>query len=416
MAELERVVSVLPDGTLNHNVMRNAILLLGGAIEARGVGHVVLDGNDPDFARTLLGHTADPSTAIYVGHRFYDLGLAYSDSQGERRRNFFEIFDRPVFAILQDHPFSRFMWARIQHASLTTHFVSPTPEFQVEAQLLNPALCHFSTVSASVTEAPVPARDLRPLRQRPVDLFMSCRFNRTTPSLEQLRNRYATTGHPMTKVIDEVFESGMTERDRPILQLFLDAFGRHLGTPFRIACPMTKADAEHSLVLSCIDLRIRFERRLKVLRGLAQLDPRLRIVVTLAAAARDGIPELRDRANVELIGPVEASRAREIFLQSKFAVNVMPTYVSFVTERVSNAMSLGCCVISDRNNHIARTFAAGEEILFMEDCDPQGLQTYFRDRLDEAEAIAVRGREKARDAFSVTRFADDLLAVMRAAI
>src|SRR3546814_346458 len=153
------------------------------------------------------------------------------------------------------------------------------------------------------------------------------------------------------------------------------------GLPW-LASPMSQHDRAVMEVHSCIDNRIRFDCRIAVLQGLARLGPALRIVVTLSPSDRAHVPALKDRPHIELTGRITAARARELFLKSKFAINVTPTYVSFVTERVSNAMALGCCVISDRSRHLAATFAEDEEILFMEDCDPRGVSRYFRDDLE----------------------------------
>ncbi|GAB4392625.1 MAG: hypothetical protein Tsb0032_09000 [Kiloniellaceae bacterium] len=413
MPELQRIASVLPDGTFNYNVMRNGIRLLGEAIEARGLAHVTLDGNDSGFQRDLLRHLADPATAVYLGHRFYDMGLVFSEGAGHVRRNLFEVMDRPVFAMLQDHPFSRFMWQRIQFASATTHFVAPTPEFEAEARFVNPRLSHFHTVSEAATE-PAPAEaEVKPLAERPIDVFMSCSFNHTTPTVEELRQRHVAAGSPLVRVIDEVLESGIVERDRPILQLFLGAYERHFGTPFTVSNPMTQEDLGVMLVLSCLDLRIRLERRLKVVRALARLDPDLRMVVTLPPAARGQVPGLTDRRNIELIDRVPAQRARHYYLDAKFAINVTPTYLTYVTERLSNAMTLGCCVISDKNRYLAELFPESEEILFMDDCDPAALAPYFRADLDKAQAIADRARRTRTGYFAVDNLAGDLIGVMR---
>ncbi|WP_193366616.1 glycosyltransferase family protein [Pelagibius marinus] len=416
MSDLQRVVSVLPDGTFNHNVMRNAVELLGAAIEARGLEHVILDGGSADFQRQIMTCVAEPHTALYLGHRFYDLSLTYSEAGGPARRNLFEVLDRPVFAMLQDHPFSRFMWPRIEGASQTAHFVAPTPEFEAEARFVNPRLSHFHTVAAVVTEVPPAAEEIRLLAERPLDVFMSCGFNQTTPTVEQLRAQYVRTGSPMVKVIDEVYETGLTLRDGSMLTLFLDSCTRHFGEPPRLSHPMSKVDLSVMLVLSCLDLRIRLDRRLNTVAGLARLDPALRIVVTWNPTRRSMIPGLEQRPNIELVGAVEAARARRLFLAAKFAINVTPTYTTVVTERVSNAMLLGACVISDKNSYLAERFGEGKEILFMDDCDPSGLQPYFRERLDDAQAIAEAGRRKALTEFTTANFADDLIAVMRAAL
>lgn len=416
MADLARVVSVLPDGRLNHNVLRNAITLLGEAIEARGVEHRLLDGNQPDFQRDLLRHLADPCCAVYLGHRYFDLGFVHSDAQGRVRRNLFEALDRPVFATIQDHPFSEFMWSRIEAASRTTHFAMPSAEFVDEARFINPALTQFHTLAPAMTE-PLPAADeIRPLSERSVDIFMSCAFFIIEPHLEDLARQYAAANDPMKGVIDEVYETGMAERDRPLLRLFLEAYRRAFGEPLTVGCPMTRRDRAVMRVLSCIDNRIRFDRRMRVLRQLAQLDPALRIVVTLAPSAGERLAFLGGRDNIRLTGRIDAASARRLYLDARFAINVSPTYVSFVTERVSNAMALGCCVVSDRNSHIAATFAGGEEILFLDDSGVGGLSAWFGERLDQAQAIATRGRAKALERFAVARQADDLLAIMRAVL
>ncbi|MEO3427678.1 hypothetical protein AAFN88_02400 [Pelagibius sp. CAU 1746] len=132
-----------------------------------------------------------------------------------------------------------------------------------------------------VSEAPPAAEEVRPLAERPLDAFMLCSFNVTTPSVEELRAHYAKTASPMVKVIDEVYGTGLLLRNASILALFLDSFQRHFGTPLILNRPMSQADRAALLVLSCIDLRIRLDRRLKTLAGLARLDPELRMVVTL---------------------------------------------------------------------------------------------------------------------------------------
>lgn len=416
MADLARVVSVLPNGRWNHNVLRYAIALLGQAIEARGVDHLVLDGSVPDFHRDLLRHLADPCCAIYLGHRYFDLGFVHSDAEGYRRRNLFEVLDCPVFATMQDHAFSEFMWPRIEAASRTTQFAMPSAEFSDEVRFLNPALTHFHTISPAMTE-PLPADDeIRPLSERSIDIVMSCAFYTTKPRLEDLAQHHAAANSPMTRVIDEVYETASAERDQPLLRLFQDSYQRQFGEPLAIASPMTRQDRAVMQVLSCIDARIRFDRRMKVLRQLAQLDPALRIVVTLSPSDGERLAFLNGRDNIRLTGRIEAAQVRRLCLDARFAINVSPTYVSFVTERVSNAMALGCCVISDRNSHIASTFAGGEEILFVDDRGVGGLSAYFGERLDQAEAIAARGRAKALKRFAVARQADDLLAIMRAVL
>ena len=416
MSGFQRVVSVLPDGKMSHNNLQNIVRLLGQAFEARGVEHLIVDEHSPSFERDLLKYASDPANAIYLGHRFYDLTLGYFDAGGGVRRNLFEVLDRPVFGLIHDHPFSRFMWKRMESASRTTHFIAPTPEFQAEAQFINPGLEHFHTVPPATTEPDLPSIDVRPLAERSVDIFMSGIFSITRPSLEDLRRHYAAVKSPLVKVIDEVYETGVVERDRSIMTLFLEAIERHFGKSLVISCPMTEGDAAVMEVLSCIDMRIRADRRLKILRNLARLDPSLRIVVTLEPGRRAQLRELQDRPNIELTGWIEAARNREIFLESRFAINVCPTYTTYVTERVPNAMVLGCCVVSDKNRHLASIFAESEEILFMDDCDVSVLSQHLRGDLDRAQAIATRGREKALARFSFTDMADGFLDVMRSTL
>src|SRR3546814_1666677 len=98
-------------------------------------------------------------------------------------------------------------------------------------------------------------------------------------------------------------------------------------------------------VLSCIDNRIRFDRRIAVLQGLARLDPALRIVVTLSPPDRERIADLKDRPNIELTGRITASRARALFLQSKRSEEHTPELQSLM--RISYAVF--CLKKNDKN-------------------------------------------------------------------
>ncbi len=413
MAELARIVSVLPDGVMNHNVLRRVIELLAAEIEARGIAHVTLDGCAAGFQQDLLRHVTDPAAGVYLGHRYYDLRLVHSEAQGLARRSLFEALDRPVFATIQDHAFSSFMWSRMENASRTTHFLCPTLEFESEARFINPRLTHFHKGAPTLTEPVPPAADIRPLAERPIDVFMSCAFYTMRPGLGELQQRFLTDRSPMAKVIDAVYETGITARDRPVMQLFLEAYRRFFGEDLVLATPMSRDDHHKIEVLSCLDNRIRLDRRIKVLRSLARLDLPLKIVATLDREDRKRIPEVENNPRVEVVGRIDSTQARRIFLDAKFAINVMPTYLSFVTERPVNAMALGCCVISDRNRHFAETFEEGREILFLDDCEAEGLARYFDSDLAAAQDIATRGRDKAVTDFAVGNYADDLIAVMR---
>src|SRR3546814_19690318 len=92
------------------------------------------------------------------------------------------------------------------------------------------------------------------------------------------------------------------------------------GLPW-LASPMSQHDRAVMEVHSCIDNRIRFDRRIAVLQGLARLDPALRIVVTLSPSARDRLAALKDRPDMELPGRHNAARPPQAFMQYKFPLN-----------------------------------------------------------------------------------------------
>jgi len=412
MSKLQRVVTLVPTGSLNHNLLPTFMGELGQAFSACGLDHIAIDSNSADFLSELLRHATDPHTAIYAGHRFYDLGLVYADASGDRRENLFEVLQRPVFARLADHPFSRFMWSRIGASSRTTHFLTPTMEFQTEAQCLNPALRNFHKVRPSLTVQAPPAEQVPPLAERSIDLFMPCSFNNTNPSLQDLLAYHKGQGSPMAKVIEEVIEVAQDDVDRPIFDTFRSAMERNFGRPFSLGLPLSQADEEALLAVSSIDVRIRTLRRFEVLKSLAQLNPSLRIVITADPRLRENVDVLRNCANLDFIGKVDASRTRELYLSSKYVINVNPSYVSLVSERVRNAMAFGCCVISDKNSHIAEVFAEGREILFMEGWHLGGLNDFLCADVAEAQAIASRGRQRVLADSSIAHLADDIIAVM----
>ncbi|NIA68038.1 glycosyltransferase family 1 protein [Pelagibius litoralis] len=413
MPGFHRVAVIAPKGDYNNNMLPLFAADLGAAFKACGLEVVVIDSNGRDFQRELLRCALDPATAIYAGHFFYDFGLTHADETRSERVSLFEALDRPVFARLADHPFAQFMWRRIEGASRTTHFLTPTMEFKPEAQFLNPALAHFHGVTPSVT-MPVPDEAaVPPLAQRPIDIFMPCSFKAIAPSVEDLRQRYADRGNPMMQVIDESVAAGVADRDRSIMEIFLQAIQRHTGRRFVASFPLEGGDKEILQVLSSVDFKVRTLRRLRVVENLARLDRDLRIVVTIPEAMRDRIPQLQKRPNIELIGKVDVIRAGELYLGSKYVINVNPTYVSLVSERVRNAMAFGCCVISDRSAHIAETFAEGREILFMDEYDPSVLSGHFKEGLEASQAIASSARQRVLADFSVSKLADDIVTVMR---
>ena len=413
MPEFHRVAIVAPKGDFNKNVLPEITAGLAAAFEACGLDVVFIDSTAPEFRRQLLQSASDPATALYAGHFFYDLGLTHSVESGTERMNLFEALDRPVFARIGDHPFAEFMWGRIEGASKTTHFLLPSMEFKPEIQFINPALKHFHLVMPSLTMSVSVEDEVPPLEGRPIDIFMPCGFKNILPSVEELRQRFEAKGNPMVRVIDETLEAGVTERDRPIMDIYMQAIQRHFGARFVTRTPLAAGDREILQVLSTVDFRVRTIRRINVVENLARLDPALRIVITIPETMRETMPQLQDRSNIDLIGTVDTARARSLYLQSKFVVNVNPTYVSLMSERVRNAMALGCCVVSDKNSHSAQTFAEGEEILFMEGYDPASVSRYFKDGLDEAQAIAARARRRALSDFPISKLADDIIAVMQ---
>lgn len=416
MSKLQRVVTLVPRGDFNHNLLPLFIAELGRAIEARGLEHVALDGGAPGFRRDLLKFAADPATAVYAGHRFYDMSLVHSETHHNDRANLFEVLDRPVFARLADHPFTRFMWARIDDASPTTHFFTPTPEFEAEAKFVNSRLTNFHPVTPSLT-VPLPdPQDIRPFAERPIDIFMPCSFNGAVPSVEDVRRHYKERNSPVVGLIDEFYERGLTERDKPLLDIFLEAHERHIGTGLSVSAPLTDRDMRALLVLSATEVKIRCERRFKALTSLAGLDRSLRIAVTAKSNQRGTIPELQDCPNIEWIGKVDAGEAQRLYLSSKFVVNVNPTYVNLVSERVRNAMAHGCCVISDKSAHCAGVFAEGEEILFMKDFDVRPLNDFLTTESEAAQAIGLRARERVLADFSIPRLADEIVSVMEAVL
>lgn len=289
-------------------------------------------------------------------------------------------------------------------------------EFKAETQFLNPQLSHFHQVTPSLTVAPPQDDEVPPLAERKVDVFVPCGIKPISPRLDKYLQHYRSSGHRMAEVVDETVEAGLTAQDQPIMEIFIEAIRRHFGSRFVVESPLSEGDKEILFMLSCADFKIRTLRRLNVIDSLARLNPALRIVVTMPEALRDETPALQDRPNVELIGRVDAAEARRLYLDSKYVVNVNPTYVSLVSERVRNAMAHGCCVISDRSAHAAEMFAEGQEILFMEDFDVAPLDDFLLTQTAAAQAIATRARDRVVRDFSIPRLADDIIAVMRAAL
>ncbi|GAB4392621.1 MAG: hypothetical protein Tsb0032_08980 [Kiloniellaceae bacterium] len=416
MSKLQRVAIVAPKGDYNNNVLPLFARNLAQAFQAKGLETLALDSAASDFRRRLLTAALDPATAVYAGHFFYDMGLVHADEVGSHRMSLFEALDRPVFARIADHPFAEFMWSRIEEAAPTTRFLMPSGEFEAETRFLNPRLTHFHQVTPTLTVEPPADDEVKPLAERGIDLFVPCGIKPISPRMEQYLQRYRESGHRMAQVVDETVEEGLVARDRAIMDIFLEAIRRHFGARFQPASPLSEGDREILFMLSCADFKVRTFRRLNVIDSLTRLDPGLRIVITMPDALRADMPSLRERSNIELIGKVDAAEARRLYLDSRYVLNVNPTYVSLVSERVRNAMAYGCCVISDRTAHAARTYTEGEEILFLQGSDVAPLNDQLKQGLERAQAMATRARRRVLEDSTIPRLADDIAAVMEAAL
>jgi hypothetical protein len=336
----------------NYGVLTAYTAGLEAEFRDRGWAVTMARAAEPGFLATLLQHGTDTDAVGLLGHFFYDLRVSAQNHFNAARIG--DLFRGRLSAMWADHPFTGFMWPRLQDADPRAVYFPADPGFIAAAALINPQLKRFHPLALPVLYADRGAQ--LPLAQRQIDVLLPLTF-RDIGTREQTLAELAPD--PRRLRLAEALFSGLHD-DRTTYPF--TAFLTTLQAEFGISAAELGNDRKllHGWlgVLSKVDLIIRNERRitltLDLLRDVAGL--RVHLVGKLP-------PGMALPPEVVREGPLDAYELGRRMAQSRWVVHCHPTYPQAMHERVLTAMASGCGVISDFAPILDQTFEQGRHWL-----------------------------------------------------
>jgi spore maturation protein CgeB len=86
-----------------------------------------------------------------------------------------------------------------------------------------------------------------------------------------------------------------------------------------------------------------------------------KISLVICGTGWDRFGKLPD--SIKLIGAAHYDKQFDFFNESRFLINLDPNWGHGVHDRVFNAMSVGCCVITNTNELLVGSFESGVSVL-----------------------------------------------------
>lgn len=318
----------------------------------RGWGVSVARAGEPDFLAALLRHASDPDAIALLGHFFYDLRVSAQNHFGNARIS--DLFRGRLCAMWADHPFTTFMWPRIQEADPRVLYCPADPGFIDPARWLNPQLARFHPTWLPVLYAP--PRPSTPIGQRPIDVLVPLTFRDVGTRERCLAD--LDTQPPLRRLAEASFERLADDRTTYPFTILRELLQSEFGMPLAALGADRQKQREWLGVFSRVDLIVRNERRVRLVRDLLRNAGSLRVHLVGKLP-----PELQVGPEVMCEDALDAAALGERMALSRWVVHCHPTYPQAMHERVLTAMSVGCGVISDFAPALAETFREGAEWL-----------------------------------------------------
>jgi hypothetical protein len=392
-----RVVLAEADRGNNYRVLSVYTAGLEAEFRRRGWDVSVARAREPDFLATLLRHAADPEAVALLGHFFYDLQVTAQNHFNGSRIG--DVFRGRLCAMVADHPFTWFMKQRMQNADPRVVYCPAEPGFIAAASFINPQLKRFYPLALPVLYA-AEEQAVRPSR-RPIDVLVALTLRDVGGREQYLAELTSSGGH--RRLAEALFARLSSDRVSYPFDVFRELMQREVGIEAAQLVADRQALRQWLDVLSKVDLIVRNERRIEMMRDLLRDTAGLR--VHLVGQLPTDLP-LPPDATLE--GPLAADELGRRMAQSKWVVHCHPTYPRAMHERVLTAMATGCGVISDFAPGLDDTFEQGAEWLHAR--PGMSLRDVVAeidaDRLDEIGAAAVHA---VQGRFGMTQHVDSLL-------
>lgn len=397
---MKEILFTLPEQGNHCGVLSSIYQALAAEMRRRQWKVDVISPSDENFLLKILTVGQKEEAILFFGHFFYD--LRFSAQNHFRETSIAEMIRAPIGLEIGDHPFSRFMWERIQHTHENSFMFAPEPGYFEAALLLQPKLRNFRRIQFPISFAPV--EQLTPFDQRPIDLLVPMTVA-TGKSIDEVMATFPK-GCDSRKLAEAIYENLRANRnDYPLTilrSLMLELFSRELPSVRNGQDILLGAFA----VLSDIESCIRSERRVEFLSHLLK-DVRGRRVLVLDR----GLPKSLKTPNVVIQPPVDAGTLGKLMGQSKLLAHCHPTYPLGLHERIINGMASGCVVVSDFAPCLEESFQNYRELIWTQ--SPLVLNDLFADYTDDhLKGIASNAYRQAWEAYSPANHMDIILETM----
>ena len=373
----------------NHGIVQKGQKKLFDILDTAGCPTEFLDAQE-NTAQRLVEMISSGKYVIYGANRYYDMSISIS---GYGNYNIFQTCESPVIGTVNDHPYANFMLERIAKAPSNGLFLV-RESFGEELAFMRPDIKYRYLAQGETAATLYPGCDT-PHKERDVDILIpmnlsyALEFDNLYADMIKTADKY---GYHYRQLVEVVFDK-YKDFSNSLLSTFQDAHEELLQQEWAIQLPWSQNDLKLLQLLGKLDDVIRANKRIEALRIVSQFDSSARVVV-LAPIEMQAILYRQTGAenilNWHFIGTRSFEDLKQLYTQSRYVLNVLPTYHDWLHERVRWAAVAGCAVISNINERVSQLFTHGKDALFY---DQHNVDALYSSEPETSERIGVAGRE-----------------------
>jgi glycosyltransferase involved in cell wall biosynthesis len=392
-----------------HGIHKIRAQKLSKELEQQGVSTSIVSSSSPEFFGEIVKAAGERGHAFYTGVFGYDLQL---HSHHGISGNLFDLLDLPVFAFLGDHPYTEFMWHRMEQCAENTVFVTPLDSISLEVNRIYPA----NTIKTMGNLFPLSADNIAnnspvPLAERSTDILVPWGLHKFFLDQQPLKEQLKKLGASQKKIGYRVYQKSINNYEQSLFETFREVTDIKLGRPYEFSSPKSDEDRRWLKALSLVDWQIRKDRRLDMVKQIAKVPEEYKVIITAHPEIAKFIPELQEKSNIDWIGQVGRTRLDDLYRDAKIVLNGNPTFPDKGHARVQNGMLNGCFVVSDYNPELDRMFGEEGAIGFTSEQDKKMVE-YLSEGWDCLQEKADEGRQIIQSEFTLEKHAERLIEII----
>ena len=392
-----------PNSTDAHGNHLKRATLNAENIKDLGICSATIAVYETKFLQTILEASCNTGNVIFAGRLGYDVTI----NVGNMKKNVFDLLNMHVFGTLADHPYSTFMLEPLKNAAdKTVIFTSNSLSHELKSIFPNikniENIDNFPPLLSSNDSDPS-----IPLYSRSIDILVPLGIHKfiNKPSLESQLNKLDSE---VAKLGYEIYDLSKFDYINTVFDNFQSVMLNKHGKKHIFSHHKTQKDKLLIYILNLVDWTIRKERRIQLLENLSKISNIYNIAITSNSDILQFIPELQKNTNINFVGELNIEELARYYAHSKTVINCNPTYPDLISERVKNAMSLGCCVISDYQIELDNTFGNYHGILFMSSTW-ESINELVSMNINKLQTIADTGRHIVENKFNYNQYLSNII-------